>query len=178
MRRDDDLVGAEGAKRVLHCLQRVAVADLAARLDTELAQPREARVQPLLGLRAGVVHVRGEGSDGRVQRRSDDQHLRGVVRGVLLDPLPQRLASDGLVGDHEDAPLVRVAVPNRRRLSRRLLPAGPPPPPEHDDRQHDEDREAEPAVDHARDRDQPEVDRRAQQELERLGLGPKGILHS
>ena len=41
MRRDHDLVGAEGAQRVLHRLQRIAVADLAARLDAGRREPRE-----------------------------------------------------------------------------------------------------------------------------------------
>src|SRR5882724_4860386 len=48
MGRDDDLVGAESAERVLDRLQRLAVADLAAGLDGRLLQSREAPVKALL----------------------------------------------------------------------------------------------------------------------------------
>ena len=60
MRRDHDLVGAEGAERVLHRLQRVAVADLAARLHAVALELGQAAVEPLLRLRAGGVLVGGK----------------------------------------------------------------------------------------------------------------------
>ena len=64
MRRDDDLVGAEGAQRVFDRLQRVAVADFAASFDAGLGEHREARVETF---------------------------LRGCARAVLVGhPVPQR----------------------------------------------------------------------------------------
>src|SRR2546430_14087111 len=59
MRRDAHLVGAECPERVLDRLQRVAVADLAARVDPGPPEPLEAGLKPLLRLRTGPVLVRG-----------------------------------------------------------------------------------------------------------------------
>src|SRR4051794_30450457 len=94
MGRDDHLVGAEGAERVLDRLQRVAVADLAARLDPGFAEPPEALLEPLARLLARAVDVGGEVSDGRVQRRRDDEHLGAVALGLPADLLAQRLTAD------------------------------------------------------------------------------------
>ena len=57
MRRDDHLVGAESAERVLDRLQRVAVADLAARLDPRFPEAAEALLEPLARLLARAVDV-------------------------------------------------------------------------------------------------------------------------
>ena len=70
MGRDHDLVGAERAQRVLDRLERVAVADLAFRLDAVAPEPREARVQPLLGGGASAVLVGGPVPNLRVERRA------------------------------------------------------------------------------------------------------------
>src|SRR5438876_8046773 len=99
MRRDDDLVGAEGAERVLDRLQRIAVADLTAGFDPLPAEPRETRVESLLRLRSGLVHIRRERLHRRIERRRDDQDLRRVTRAVLFDALAQGLTADGLVRD-------------------------------------------------------------------------------
>src|SRR5688572_6419853 len=42
MGRDDDLVGAEGAERVLHRLQRLRIAHLAAGLEAGVGEPLQA----------------------------------------------------------------------------------------------------------------------------------------
>ena len=55
MRRHHDLVRGELAERVLEGLQRIAVADLAPRPDTELGEPGEARVEPVLGKPAKLL---------------------------------------------------------------------------------------------------------------------------
>src|SRR5437879_4683548 len=67
--RDDDLVGAEGAQRILDRLQRFAVADLAACLDAGLFQPRETAVESLLRGVPRLVVVRDPVLERRVQRR-------------------------------------------------------------------------------------------------------------
>src|SRR5207248_5413881 len=79
VRRDDDLVGAEGAELVLDRLQRLPVADLAARLDPRFAQARQARTEPLLRRRAGLVLVGGPVLERLVQRRRHDEHLLAVA---------------------------------------------------------------------------------------------------
>src|SRR5439155_1774306 len=89
MRRDDDLVGSEGAERVLDRLQRVAVADLAAGFDPLPAEPRETRVESLLCLRAGLVDIGRKRLHRRIEGRRDDQDLRRVTRAVLFDTLAQ-----------------------------------------------------------------------------------------
>src|SRR5437763_15498178 len=58
MRRDDDLVGAEGPQRVLDRLQRLPVADLATRLDARFPQSRQAALKTLLGSVSRLVVVR------------------------------------------------------------------------------------------------------------------------
>src|SRR3954453_13648063 len=102
MRRDDHLVGAEGAEGVLDRLQRVAVADLAARLDPRFPEPAQALLEPLPRLLARAVDIGGEVPDRRVQRRRDDEPLCAVALGLLADLLARRLAADGLVRDDED----------------------------------------------------------------------------
>ena len=58
MRRDDDLVRTEGAQRILHRLERVAVADLALGLDAITLELRQAGIEPALGGGACTVLVR------------------------------------------------------------------------------------------------------------------------
>ena len=106
MRRDDDLVRAEGAQRVLDRLQRVAVADLALRLDAVTRELREAGVEPALGRRARAVLVRRPGPHLRVERGTDDEH-------VLCTPsaLRRRIASSS------SPPTVSFAITRIRRSS-------------------------------------------------------------
>src|SRR5947207_11824116 len=99
MRRDDHLVGAEGPERVLDRLQRIAVADLAARVDPRPAEPLEARLEPLLRLGAGPVLVGGPVPDRAVQGRRHDEHLGLVALAAAADLAAERLAPDGLVSD-------------------------------------------------------------------------------
>src|SRR5436190_19771290 len=73
MRRDDHLVGAEGPEGVLDRLQRIAVADLAARVDPRPAERLEARLEPLLRLGAGPVLGGGPVADRAVQLRRPAQ---------------------------------------------------------------------------------------------------------
>src|SRR2546430_11582307 len=79
MRRDDHLVGAECPERVLDRLQRVAVADLAARVDPGPSETLAAGIEPLLRLLASLILVRGPLPHRRVHRRRDNQHLRVVA---------------------------------------------------------------------------------------------------
>jgi len=58
--RDDDLVGAEGAERVVDRLHRVGVPDLAARVDPRVGERVQAAVEPLLGMSARLVLVGDE----------------------------------------------------------------------------------------------------------------------
>src|SRR5438552_11223245 len=58
MGRDDDLVRAERSERVFDRLERLAVADLAARLEARLPQSRQAAVEPLLRGVSRLVLVR------------------------------------------------------------------------------------------------------------------------
>src|SRR5262245_59512735 len=67
VRRDDDLVRAEGSKGVLDRLQRLAVADLTAGVHTGLAQAREAAVEAVLSRRARLVLVGHPVLERRVQ---------------------------------------------------------------------------------------------------------------
>ena len=125
---DDDLVGAERPERVLHRLQRVGVADLAARVDARLGEPGDARVEPPLRSRGGPRR-RPSGAGG-VERRTDDQDL--LVDAFLSSKqLAELFAADGLVGDDEDAalpgsPALDVHAPaaraGRRGSARRRRP--------------------------------------------------------
>ena len=115
MRRDDDLVRAERAQRVLDRLQRVGVADLAACVD---ARPRasRARLASSRSCAAGarVVLVRGPVLERRVERRRDDEHLLADALGALVD---QRRAACC-------PPTVSFAITRIRRSSSRAAPRG------------------------------------------------------
>src|SRR5436309_450327 len=58
MGRDDDLVRAERSQRVLERLQRISVADLAARGHSIRREARQAGVEPLLRRSARPILVR------------------------------------------------------------------------------------------------------------------------
>src|SRR5918995_6030884 len=168
MRRDDQLVRAEGAKRVLDRLQRLRVADLAADvLDAGVAQPLHARLDALLRFRARRVLVRDPVPERRVQRRRHDEHLFAVTGGAIPAHRAESLPADGLVRDDEDPVLALGALTARNDLLRPRALAAEEDRPEHTCRQQDEDGNTEPRVDERRDDDQREVDEGANDELER-----------
>jgi L-seryl-tRNA(Ser) seleniumtransferase len=101
MRRDDDLVSAERPEGVVHRLDRVGVADLAAGLHSLRRQRGERRRQAALGLRARAVLVRSPVADGRVEGRADDQHLNRAATRAVEKRLPQHRAVGRLVRDHK-----------------------------------------------------------------------------
>ena len=105
MRRDDELVGREGAERIVDRLQRVAVADLAARVDPGRPHRRERGLEPLGRGSAGAVLVGDPVLQRRVQRRRHDEHLRLPDRGLPLQLGEELAPADRLVGDHEHPPL-------------------------------------------------------------------------
>src|SRR5207248_11288858 len=105
MRRNDDLVGAERAQTVLDRLQRIAVADLAARVEPGRREPRETCVQPLLRGRACAVLVGRPVSDWCVERGRDNEELGARSCAPLADHVAQLGASDRLVCGHESASL-------------------------------------------------------------------------
>ena len=176
--RDDDLVRAEQAERVLHRLQRLRVADLAPRVDPAGPQALQARVEPLLRLHPRVVLVGGPVAKRRVQRRGDDEHLLVVALRAAVDLVTQALAAHGLVGDHEDATLVLTAAAPGHRLPRRLVP-----PRAHDvrsprEREREKHDDPGPLPDRERgDRDRREVPHRQQKESIRLGLAAQRVDH-
>src|SRR5438874_12080736 len=176
MGRDDDLVGPESAERVLDRLQRLAVADLAARLNAGLHQSRETSVEALLRSVPRLVVVRDPVLERRVQARRDDQHLGARALAAAANRIAQRLAADRLVGDYQNPPLVLGGMrPGRREDS------CPPPysaaevEEEHDRAENDEDRESDPAIDQGSRDDQPEVADRQPDEAIRLGLAAKRV---
>src|SRR5207249_8550331 len=122
MRGDDDLVGAERPQGVLHRLKRVAVADLAARVDPELRETGQAQVEPLLGARPRAVLVRQPVPERRVERRADDQDPGPVAGRRAPDRLAQALARDRLVRDDEDPALVLGTATGGRPLLRPRSP--------------------------------------------------------
>ena len=77
--------GANMRMRVLDRLQRVAVADLAARLDAGVAHRGERRVEPVLRRLRGRVLVGDPVLERRVERRADDEHLRAHALDPALD---------------------------------------------------------------------------------------------
>ena len=73
MRREDDLVGAEGSERILDRMDGIGVAHLPARGDAGVRERPERAVEPLLRLRPRAVLVGGPVPDRRVQRGADDE---------------------------------------------------------------------------------------------------------
>ena len=121
MRRDDQLVGPERTERVLDRLDRVAVADLAGRLDARALHRLEARVEPLLGLLPRVVLVGGPVAKRRVERRADDEHARVAPPAIRSRIVVEELrAADRLVRDDQDA----VSL-GRARLPAPAVPVRP-----------------------------------------------------
>ena len=177
MRRDDDLVGAERAQRVLDRLQRIRLADLAARRDSRFAQLCEARIDALLRLRARRILVRGQVLERRGLRRRNDEDVRLPPGRLLRDHLSQRAAADGLVRDDEDPQLVLRMRQRWRDGRRTLVAAADECEIAGDQRQDDEHREPDPGVDHRPDHDQREVADREQQEAKRLCLTAERVPH-
>ena len=176
MRGDHDLVGAERPQRVVDRLQRIAVADDAARVDACRFQAAEGRVQPPLRGRARAVLVRDPVAKRRVEGRADDEHLLVDTGGSLGDGREQLGAADRLVRHDEDPPDV---FGHGRRLGaeRRLVPARANPPADHDGGEHCEDDHAEPGRNRCGRDDQREVADRQQQEAVRVCLAADGIPH-
>ena len=75
VRRDDDLVRSEGAQCVVDRLERVAVADRAARFHPGGAHRRERGLEPLAGGGPRLVLVGHPVPERRVQRGRDDENL-------------------------------------------------------------------------------------------------------
>ena len=178
MRRDHDLVGAEGAERVLHRLQRVTVADLAARLHAVALELGQAAVEPL----AAPAPAPESSSEARWRSGVFSAGLTTSTRVLPCEASCLICSSSG------SPPTVSFATTRIRRSPSGPLRTGEactgaarltraPPPPDDGDAQHDEDHQAGPGVDHAGDRDQGEVDDRAEQEPKRLAFAPERVLH-
>ena len=108
MGRDDDLARAEGPDRIVDGDERVAITDLAMRLDPDRRQTSERDVEPLLSSLAGWILVGGVRLQARVQRGADDVELRPLGQRERADRAEELLALDRLVRNDEDAPLVRA----------------------------------------------------------------------
>jgi hypothetical protein len=174
---EDDLVGAECSQGVLHRLQRIAVADLASRLDACFREPRQAGIEPLLRRGPRTVVVGDPVLQRRVERRRDHEDLLADVEASLQDHRAQSVAADGLVRDDED-PALTLGVGPRRRSLRPLLAARVRPPCHRDGAQEEEDAEPDPlAPGDGGDHDRCEVTDRRDQELERLGLTSERVDH-
>src|SRR6266508_5609732 len=118
VRGDDDLVRPERPEGVLHRLERIGVADLAARLDTLFGECGERPLEPLLCLRPRAVFIRGPVPKWRVQRRTDNEDVGVGLLRPTDDLAAEGAAGNGLVRDHENPlPLAgsgAVAIPDSR----------------------------------------------------------------
>ena len=74
--------------------ERIGVRDLAVHVEPLGAEDRERRAKP--ALRLGMLAARG------IALRADDEEARRALRGARADPVEERLAEHGLVGDDED----------------------------------------------------------------------------
>src|SRR5262249_36972708 len=101
MGREDDLVRAELSKRVLHRLDGVRVPDLAARMQSDRAEPGDAAIEARTRRVAGSVLVRCPVPQLRVERRADDVDVGRSVLDTLADRLEELLTFDRLVCDDE-----------------------------------------------------------------------------
>ncbi len=174
MGRDDDLVGAEGPERIVHRLNRIRVADLAARLDPLGGQGAQRLLQPVMGERPGAVLVRGPVAERRVEGGADDEHV-GVALRPAHDLAAQGAAGHGLVGDHENA--ASLAAPRGEHGMLGLLglcldvvreTGG----------EDEEDHECHPAAEEdARHRDDGEQSRAHEHEAEGLSFAPERVAH-
>ena len=94
VRRDDDLVSAEGAERVLDRLQRVGVADLAPRVDARAASARRLRSSRSWACACAAL-VRDECRSGELSAGETTSTFAGAL-GALADrvvQLPRRRRS-------------------------------------------------------------------------------------
>ena len=92
-RRDDDLVDPLVLDRLHGRDERIRVRDLAVDVEPLGAKQRERRAEPPLGL--GVLAPRG------IALRAHDEEARRALVRPLADPVEERLAENGLVGDDE-----------------------------------------------------------------------------
>ena len=148
-----DLVGPERPQRVLDRLQRIGVADLARapRCPPRAASPGSRRAARCAALRAGSSSdARCWSGDGCAGATTST--FVAVALALALDHRVQRLAGDGLVRDDEDPPLVVGMRERRRDARRRLVATAQERDVDGGEREHDEDRDAEPRVDHRADR--------------------------
>src|SRR5213596_830714 len=99
MRRDDDLVRAEDAKRVLDRLDGIVVADLPAGIDLVGGERRERLVEAILRGGARVVLIRCPVAEPGVERGRDDQYLRASLARPGHHFVAERAPQDGLVRD-------------------------------------------------------------------------------
>ena len=114
MRRDHDLVRAEGAQRVLDAPAAARRRRSRRARRSRRREPREARLEPLLRGRARAVLVRDPVAERRVERRADDEDAARSKPSAALGDAPRAArAADRLVGDHEDPPLVRGCAGRR-----------------------------------------------------------------
>ena len=176
VRRDDDLVRAERPQLILDRLKRIGFAHLAVAVDPDLAQPRKAVGEPVLGLCPRRVFIRGDEPHAGEEGRADHPHPLVEVLSAAADLLAQGLPADGLVRDHEDPPLTRRATTARRGPHRRLA-TGTDDPSDRGAGEDHEHRHTEPAVDRRRNDDQREVPDRKDDQTERVGLTLEGIPH-
>src|SRR6266545_3741224 len=127
MCRDDNLVGAERAQRILDRLEGIAVADLAADVEAGLSEVAYRRLYALLGRCARPVLVRKPVAERRVEGRGNDEDLDVAAPRAPDQLLAQHAPSDRLVRDHEDpVPGVLVLMHHHGRPTRRGLVPVPP----------------------------------------------------
>ena len=96
MRRDDDLVRAERPQRVLDRLERLAVPDLAARVDPRLPQPAQARADAQERLNESIakladagVQARGEVGDGDPLQAMEDALRTFGADEIIISTHPE-----------------------------------------------------------------------------------------
>ena len=112
----------------------------------------------------------------RVERRADDEHARRAGR-----PRAQRISASSSGPPTVSFATTRIRCSSGGLSARRLPRPAPSASPcekshhAHDRGQHDEHRDAEPAVDQRRDHDQREVADRQPDEPERFSLAPEGF---
>ena len=176
MRRDDDLVGGEHPERVLERLQRVAVADLAARRDPGLAEPREARVETRLCRGPRAVLVRRPRVELRVQCRAHDEDVLADPFRLSPEELVELAARNRLVRHDEDLPR-RPAVVDHVRLRGPLAHAAADRK-ERDDDEREEDDDSEPGVDPGAQCDENRAAERQEHDPEGRRLVAQRVLHS
>ncbi len=108
---DHDLVGIEGAERVIDRLERVAVAHMADRLEALLTELCDRAREPELRVAPGTVFVRHPRLQAGVERRS---HHDGLDRLRSLRNAHERVVEDvsfhRLVGNNQDLQQASIAL--------------------------------------------------------------------